>query len=246
MNPFRVAPFLPLIAAAVGLLIGVSATSAKAQNGGYATSYQAAQNAAQQQQAAAYHHYQQQMAAYHAQQQAYRARQQVQPQQMQRPQPAPRPQPAAQMVMAPRQHAAPAHPNLLRFDGRYAAVPMTFPGVIQHAVYAANSLQGKPYRMGGGHSKVEDSAYDCSGSVSYVLIRSGLLRAPLSSKEFANYGRPGPGRFITIYVKPGEHVFMTVCGLRLDTTGGREGEGPRWRPTPRSASGFVMRHPVGL
>jgi len=246
MSHFRVAPFLPCIAAAVGLLLGVSAASAKAQNGGYATSYQAAQNAAHQQQAAAYHHYQQQMAAYHAQQQAYRARQQVQPQQMPWPQPAPRPQPAAQMVMAPRQHAAPIQPNLLRFDGRYAAVPITFPGAIQHAVYAANALQGKPYRMGGGHNKVEDSAYDCSGSVSYVLIRSGLLRAPLNSNEFANYGRPGPGRFITIYVKPGEHVFMTVCGLRLDTTGGREGEGPRWRPVPRSASGFVMRHPVGL
>ena len=250
MNPFQARPFLPLIAAIICGFVGtLLMPTASAQNGGYANSYQAAQAAAYQQQAAAYHQYQQQMAAYHAQQRAYLARQQT-PQQampMLRTQQAPRPQTAVRPVMAPRQSAsAPIHNNLLRFDGRYAAVPNTFPGSIQHAVHAANSLQGKPYRMGGGHNKVEDSAYDCSGSVSYVLIRSGLLRAPLSSKEFANYGRPGPGRFVTIYVKPGEHVFMTICGLRLDTTGGREGEGPRWRPTPRSASGFVMRHPVGL
>lgn len=137
-------------------------------------------------------------------------------------------------------------PYSLRFDGRYAEVPITFPRPILHAVYAANTLQGKPYRMGGGHSRLYDSAYDCSGSISYILFHSGLLRAPLTSKEFANYGLPGPGRFITLYVKPGDHVFLTICGLRLDTTGGREGEGPRWRPTKRSTSGFQMRHPPGL
>lgn len=137
-------------------------------------------------------------------------------------------------------------PYALRFDGRYAEVPITFPRPVLHAVYAANTLQGKPYRMGGGHSRLYDSAYDCSGSISYILFHSGLLRSPLSSKEFANYGQPGPGRFITIYVKPGDHVFLTICGLRLDTTGGREGEGPRWRPKPRSTAGFIARHPPGL
>jgi hypothetical protein len=149
----------------------------------------------------------------------------------------------------PQRYAQPhlaAPPYALRFDGRYAEVPTTFPRPILHAVYAANTLQGKPYRMGGGHSRVYDSAYDCSGTSSYVLIHSGLLRSPLNSAQFARYGLPGPGRFITIYVKPGEHVFMTVCGLRLDTTGGREGEGPRWRPTPRSTAGFLLRHPPGL
>lgn len=137
-------------------------------------------------------------------------------------------------------------PYALRFNGRYAEVPTTFPRPILHAVYAANTLQEKPYRMGGGHSRLYDSAYDCSGSVSYILFHSGLLRSPLSSKEFANYGLPGPGRFITIYVKPGDHVFITICGLRLDTTGGRDAEGPRWRPKPRSTAGFIARHPPGL
>ena len=32
------------------------------------------------------------------------------------------------------------------------------------------------------------------------------------------YGEPGPGRWITIYARNG-HVFMTLCGLRLDTGG---------------------------
>lgn len=217
---------------------GMVATAVSAQTGSYATAYQNAQ-----QQAAAHHLYQQQLAAYHARQQAYLSRQPA----LQRQAAAPRQQPAVQSVKGPLPSAASsAHNNLLRFDGLYAAVPITFPAPIQHAVHAANVLQGKPYRMGGGHHRVEDSAYDCSGSVSYVLIRSGLLRSPLSSKAFAHYGQPGPGRFITLYVNPDEHVFMTVCGLRLDTTGGREGEGPRWRPAPRSASGFVMRHPAGL
>ena len=137
-------------------------------------------------------------------------------------------------------------PRYLHFDGRYALVPATFHPVIHHAVHAGNRLQTKPYRHGGGHKRLEDSAYDCSGSVSYVLIRAGLLRSPLSSDTFARYGHPGPGRFITIYVKPGEHVFMTICGLRFDTTGGHESEGPRWRPQPRSTEGFILRDPPGL
>ena len=142
--------------------------------------------------------------------------------------------------------AAPAVSNYLSFNGVYAAAPAHLPAPVQYAVAAGNQLQGKPYSRGGGHRSVNDRAYDCSGSVSYTLINSGLLSRPLSSKEFANYGEPGPGRFITIFVKPGEHVFMSICGLRLDTTGGGEGQGPRWRPTARSAAGFIVRHPFGL
>jgi hypothetical protein len=134
----------------------------------------------------------------------------------------------------------------LSFNGKYAAAPGNMPAPVRVAVSAGNNLQSKPYQRGGGHRSVEDNAYDCSGSVSYCLIKAGLLARPLSSKEFARYGEAGPGRFITIYVKPGEHVFMSICGLRFDTTGGFEGQGPRWRPTARSMAGFQMRHPFGL
>jgi hypothetical protein len=61
------------------------------------------------------------------------------------------------------------------------------------------------------------------------------------------YGEPGPGRWITIYARNG-HVFMTLCGLRLDTGGhaGRGESGPRWCPNSRGIRGFVMRHPPGF
>jgi hypothetical protein len=152
-----------------------------------------------------------------------------------RPVPAPRPVVAQQMPS-----------GFLDFNGRYAAAPAYMPSPVQAAVSAGNYLQNKPYSRGGGHARVDDYAYDCSGSVSFCLIKAGLLGRPLSSQEFSGYGEAGPGRFITIYVKPGEHVFMSICGLRLDTTGGGEGQGPRWRPTARSMAGFVLRHPFGL
>jgi hypothetical protein len=122
---------------------------------------------------------------------------------------------------------------------------MHLPIQVQYAVNAANYLQHKPYVYGGGHRSIEDQAYDCSSAVSYALIKGGMLKKPLTSTMFAHFGAPGPGRFITIWVKPG-HVFMTVCGLRLDTTGGRAREGPRWRTERRNYAGFTPRHPVGL
>lgn len=138
-------------------------------------------------------------------------------------------------------------PAFLSYNGRYAAAPMGLPAAVARAVAAANELQGKPYVWGGGHRTLNDRGYDCSGSVSYVLHKAGLLRAPLTSKSFQSFGAPGPGRFITIYVS-GNHVFMSICGLRFDTSdyGANRGDGPKWRPTARSFSGFQVRHIPGL
>ncbi|MHB1077866.1 MAG: hypothetical protein ACYC67_00590 [Prosthecobacter sp.] len=148
------------------------------------------------------------------------------------------------------QRAAASRPAVgnsqIRFDGRFASVGQTAPQALQFAVYAANTLQNKPYVLGRGHRNIEDSAYDCSSSTSYVLMKAGLLNRCLSSKEFANYGEAGPGRFITIWVKPGDHVFITICGLRMDTSGQMTGEGPRWRTQGRNYAGFTPRHPVGF
>jgi hypothetical protein len=213
------------------------ATAANAQNGYSAAGYYAAPQAqaayAQQQAANA-----QAWAAYHAQQANAQAWSNYYAQQA-----------AAQRAAA--QRAAAARPSVggnsqIRFDGRFASLGQTAPQALQFAVYAANTLQNKPYVLGGGHRNIEDSAYDCSSSTSYILIKAGLLNRCLSSKEFANYGQAGQGRFITIWVKPGEHVFMTICGLRMDTSGQVTGEGPRWRTKGRSYAGFSPRHPVGL
>lgn len=217
------------LAIAASLLV---ATAANAQNGYSAAGYYAAPQAqaayAQQQAANA-----QAWAAYHAQQANAQAWSNYYAQQ------------------AAAQRAAATRPSVggnsqIRFDGRFASLGQTAPQALQFAVYAANTLQNKPYVLGGGHRNIEDSAYDCSSSTSYILIKAGLLNRCLSSKEFANYGQAGEGRFITIWVKPGEHVFMTICGLRMDTSGQVTGEGPRWRTKGRSYAGFSPRHPVGL
>ena len=133
----------------------------------------------------------------------------------------------------------------LYFDGHYAHTSNYHPEVIRRAVTAGNEVVDKPYETGGGHSELFDDGFDCSGSVSHVLFRAGLLNRPLTSGEFASYGASGPGRFITVYAKPGHHVFMSICGLRFDTSGGPRGEGPRWRPQARAYDGFALRHPEG-
>jgi cell wall-associated NlpC family hydrolase len=61
---------------------------------------------------------------------------------------------------------------------------------VARIVAAANEIQGKPYIWGGGHRYLVDRGYDCSGSVSYVLFKAGLLRGPLTAHEFRGYGAP--------------------------------------------------------
>jgi hypothetical protein len=137
-------------------------------------------------------------------------------------------------------------PPLLGFDGTFAYATPSHPPVVHAVVQFANELQGKPYVHGGGHSVLFDQGFDCSGSISNILFRAHLLDRPLTSATFAQYGAPGWGRYVSLFVKPGQHVFMAVCGLRFDTSGGQAGEGPRWRPVARDMSGFLIRHPVGV
>jgi hypothetical protein len=129
-----------------------------------------------------------------------------------------------------------------------AAAPLDAPPQVHAAIAAANRIVGKPYRYGGGHAKVEDSGYDCSGTVSYALIGAKLLKAPLDSSSFLRWGEAGAGEWITVYTNPG-HAFVVIAGLRLDTSaaGDPSGrKGPRWRPVLRSTRGFKARHPAGL
>ncbi len=135
----------------------------------------------------------------------------------------------------------------LNFDGRYAHAPMGVPLAVHQVVDAANQLQRKPYKWGGGHRYYWDRGYDCSGSISHCLASAGLLRGPITATQFKRYGDPGPGKYITLFMNNG-HVFMSVCGLRFDTSRIRDnrGEGPRWRPESRSFKGFAIRHPRGF
>ncbi|MFZ4592720.1 MAG: hypothetical protein ACOYOF_00580 [Verrucomicrobiaceae bacterium] len=48
-------------------------------------------------------------------------------------------------------------------------------------------------------------------------------------------------------MKPGEHVFMAICGLHFDTSSyGDRSKGPKWRAKTRPVDGFVNRHSFNL
>jgi peptidoglycan hydrolase-like protein with peptidoglycan-binding domain len=135
----------------------------------------------------------------------------------------------------------------LSSDGRTAIAPDDAPQQVKDAIAAANRITTKPYRYGGGHGKWEDSAYDCSGSVSYALHGGGLLKQPLDSGSLMSWRRAGAGRWITVYANSG-HAYAVIAGLRFDTSaaGSNNGSGPRWRTKARSSSGYTARHPYGL
>jgi len=139
----------------------------------------------------------------------------------------------------------PALPGAARLDALGKAhAPAGAPLAVVRAIRAGNKLQGKPYRYGGGHRAFKDTAYDCSGTVSFALHGAKLLRAPLDSGSLMSWGLTGAGRWITVYANAG-HTYAVIAGLRLDTSG-TGGSGPRWQTLQRDPAGFVARHPAGL
>jgi hypothetical protein len=128
-----------------------------------------------------------------------------------------------------------------------AYAPSHAPQSVKNAIWAANKLRGKPYVWGGGHGSFYDRGYDCSGTVSFALHGAGALNSPLPSSGFADYGRRGRGRWITVYARRG-HVFAVIAGLRLDTTDFQNGgnSGPRWHADMRDTRGYTARHPAGM
>lgn len=129
-------------------------------------------------------------------------------------------------------------------DGK-AVPPANIPSPVLRAVAAGNRIAGKPYRMGGGHRSFDDRAYDCSGTVSYLLHHAGQLQEPTTSSALRKFGRKGEGKWITVYAKSG-HTFIEVAGLRMDTGYNGSAKGPRWSTRDRPARGYVARHPEGL
>jgi cell wall-associated NlpC family hydrolase len=125
-----------------------------------------------------------------------------------------------------------------------ALPPIESPEEVHQIIEAGNSIARTPYLWGGGHGKWLDKGYDCSGSVSYALASAGLLNGPLDSGRLMGWGKPGAGKWITIYTNP-THVYMVVAGVRFDTSGTRV-TGSRWQASLRTNVGFVARHPEGL
>ena len=125
---------------------------------------------------------------------------------------------------------------------------MAAPAAIQQIIWAGNQIIGLPYIFGGGHASFISAGYDCSGTVSFALHGASLLSSPEDSSEFEAWGSHGQGRWVTIFANPG-HAYMTVAGLRLDTSSADDPsnqQGPRWRPLRPGNGGFTVRHPLGL
>lgn len=134
-------------------------------------------------------------------------------------------------------------------SGGLATVPPSAPAELAALINAANQVARKPYVYGGGHGGgpeglFTDTAYDCSGSISYALAAAGFIKTPMASGPMMTWGKPGKGKWVTIYANEG-HAFMVVAGLRFDTSG-RAKNGTRWQVEGRSVAGMVARHPPGL
>jgi cell wall-associated NlpC family hydrolase len=144
----------------------------------------------------------------------------------------------------------PPPPQRAKIWAGQALAPASAPARVKAVIAAANKIVGKPYRYGGGHRAYTagalDSGYDCSGSVSFALHGGHFLRSPLPSGDLMDWGRDGPGRWITVYAAGG-HAYVVVAGLRFDT-GMRDDPsrtGPAWSTKLRKSASYVPRHPRG-
>ena len=152
---------------------------------------------------------------------------------------------ASEPAPEPDEAETPRERATLTKDG-LAVPPESAPDAVKKVIAAGNEIAKYPYKYGGGHGQWKDSGYDCSGSVSYALRGARLVKRPMSSGEYVSWGRAGKGDWITVYAHGG-HVYMTVAGLRFDTSGARENGGSRWHDTKRGwGGGYTVRHPAGL
>ena len=137
-----------------------------------------------------------------------------------------------------------------------AYAPSYAPLAVQRAIWAGDQIHTKPY-IAVHYASLAWlwPGYDCSGSVSYVLYKAGLLSSsPDVSGDFETYGRRGKGRWITVWGSGG-HAFIEVAGIVFDTAQYASvtpvGSGPRWQPAsiiPAQLSdgfGYSERHPAG-
>jgi cell wall-associated NlpC family hydrolase len=93
-------------------------------------------------------------------------------------------------------------------------------------VNEANSLVGKPYVYGGGHSGwAPQTGYDCSGFVSAVLHAGGYLTSPVDTTALPSQPGmvSGPGQSVTVYDRAlsGEngHVIISINGQFYESGG---------------------------
>jgi hypothetical protein len=121
------------------------------------------------------------------------------------------------------------------------------------------------YVWGGSHTETPTPAngpFDCSSAVSHLLQVGGFHNETMNTVLLHTWGEPGPGKWVSIYVKPfGEdaHTFIkftpgvTPASERYWGTSGFswfKSHGPGWIPestfSAEYLSGFEVRHPPEL
>jgi cell wall-associated NlpC family hydrolase len=131
---------------------------------------------------------------------------------------------------------------------------------VQAMVSEADSLLGKPYVYGGGHSGWgPQQGYDCSGFVSAVLHAGGYLSSPVDTTALPSQPgmESGPGQYVTIYdrAQPGQsgHVIIQIDGQFYESGGmhgawgGGGGVEKIAQPSASYLSTFeTVLHPAGL
>lgn len=101
-----------------------------------------------------------------------------------------------------------------------------------------------PYVWGGGHSSIESAptGLDCSGAVSWVLNKAGILKTPLTSGSMGEVLKPGPGAVTVFY--NGEHTFMKIGNEYWGTSVGDSGAGGLG-PHPAPSASYLAQYNVG-
>ena len=152
--------------------------------------------------------------------------------------------------------AAPLASNDIASAGSSSA-----PAGVQAMVAEADSLVGKPYVWGGGHSGWgQQPGYDCSGFVSAVLHAGGFLSSPQDTQTLPSAAgiESGPGQYVTIYDRTNagigdDHVIIDLNGQFYES-GGESGawgggggvEKIATPPASYLASFNQVLHPSGL
>ena len=127
-------------------------------------------------------------------------------------------------------------------DGR-AVLPKGTPRSVALVVAAANETPPSPTSGAVGTARGRTRATTARAPWRRAGGRAAT-REPARLEWPEALRRWGAGRWITIHSNPG-HVFMTVAGLRFETSG-QGSAGTRWQPPSRSTGGFTVRHPPGL
>ncbi|HET8980573.1 MAG TPA: hypothetical protein VFN87_20645 [Solirubrobacteraceae bacterium] len=131
---------------------------------------------------------------------------------------------------------------------------------VQAMTNMADSLVGKPYVWGGGHSGWgSQPGYDCSGFVSAVLHAGGYLSSPADTQTLPTQPgiQNGPGQYVTIYDRTdagsADHVIIDINGQFYESGGesgswgGGGGVAKIATPPASYLSTFnLVLHPAGL